>query len=378
MRFAFISTMNDFPWGGSEELWSRAALQLRAAGHEVKAWVMDWPQPSAPRTALVRQGIPLETVPSRQTPAARRVWNKLSQRRHRLHRGLTEYRPDLVILSQGWIMGGAEWARVCRRAAIPYIVIVHCNAEMWWFQEQLASAVESYTGARKVLCVSQANLDLLRLQLGERLPAAEIVRNPYNVSPDLPASWPDESGGWKLACVARLDLAAKGQDLLLQTLSDPRWRSRSVEVNLFGSGPDEPALRRMVEQLGLENVQFRGHVFDVAGIWEENHLLVLPSRYEGLPLALVEAMWCRRPAVVTDAGGNRELCIDGQTGFVASAPKVPLFADALERAWERRHDWKRMGEAARMLAEEQIPRDPVALFCRRLEEFAGHNRTALH
>ena len=67
--------------------------------------------------------------------------------------------------------------------------------------------------------------------------------------------------------------------------------------------------------LQLKNVHFRGHVNDIRAIWEQNHLLVLPSRYEGLPLALVEAMWCGRPAVVTDVGGNAELCVGKRNGI---------------------------------------------------------------
>jgi glycosyltransferase involved in cell wall biosynthesis len=123
----------------------------------------------------------------------------------------------------------------------------------------------------------------------------------------------------------------------------------------------------MAAMLQLHNVHFRGHVDDVAAIWKQNHLLVLPSRYEGLPLALVEAMWCGRPAVVTDVAGNTEVCVDNETGFVAAAPTVPLLAEALERAWNRRGNWQQIGQAARARAECQIPRDSIALFTEELK-----------
>jgi glycosyltransferase involved in cell wall biosynthesis len=173
-----------------------------------------------------------------------------------------------------------------------------------------------------------------------------------------------------MACVARIDPAAKGQDLLLQTLARPEWRDRPVELNFFGAGPDELGLRRMAELLQLENVHFRGHVTDIKAIWEHNHLLVLPSRYEGLPLALVEAMWCGRPAVVTDVGGNAELCVDNETGFVAPAATLSSFSHALQRAWERRKEWLHLGQAARARAENQMPKDPVTVFCERLKTCA--------
>jgi glycosyltransferase involved in cell wall biosynthesis len=372
MRFAFISTMRGWPWGGSEELWSQAATQLNRAGHDVQASVEYWPKLSDKVTVLARHGITIKTHSSPQGGPARRIWNKLSLSNRRSHRWLKRFNPDMAVISQGHNSGGFDWAKVCREATIPYITIVHCNSELFWYDDQeIGEAVASYTRARRVFCVSRSNLDLLRLQVGEPLLNGEVVCNPYNVSPEHPPTWPDESEKWRLACVARIDPAAKGQDLLLQILAQPEWRDRPVELNFFGTGPHELALRRMAEMLQLNNVHFRGHVTDIRGIWEQNHMLVLPSRYEGLPLALVEAMWCGRPAVVTDIGGNAELCVDNETGFVAPAATLSSFAHGLQRAWDRRKEWPRLGQAARARVENQIPKDPVALFCERLKACAA-------
>ncbi len=371
MRFAFISTMHGFPWGGSEELWSQAAIRLKQNGHEVQASVGYWPRLSDKVTALSQYGIGLETHSTHRVGPARRVWNKLSLKNRRSYVWLKRFKPDLAVLSQGHNSGAFGWAKVCRMAAIPYVILVHCNSELWWFGEELSEAAASYNGAHRVLCVSRHNLELLRLQLGDPLLNGEVVRNPFNVSTDPPPAWPDDSGVRRLACVARIDLAAKGQDLLLQALARPEWRNRLVELNLFGGGPDELVLRRLCVMLRLKNVHFRGHVKEVRDIWEQNHLLVLPSRYEGLPLALVEAMWCGRPAVATDAGGNAELCLDGDTGFVAPATTLSSFANALERAWERRKEWPCLGQAARTRVQDEIPKDPVAIFCERLKAFVA-------
>jgi glycosyltransferase involved in cell wall biosynthesis len=371
MRFTFISTMQGWSWGGSEELWSQAATQLKRAGHEVQASVGYWPRLSDKVTALAQHGIRIETHSSRQAGQARRIWNKLSLGDQRSYGRLKRFHPDLVVISQGHNSGGFEWAKICREAAIPYVIIVQCNSELWWFQEQIGEAAESYTAAHRIFCVSRSNLDLLRLQVGEPLLNGEVTWNPYNVSPECPPVWPDESGGWRLACVARIDPAAKGQDLLLQTLARPEWRDRPVELNFFGAGPDELALRRIAGMLQLNNVHFRGHVTDIRAIWEQNHLLVLPSRYEGLPLALVEAMWCGRPAVVTDVAGNAELCVDDETGFVAPAATLSSVTHTLQRAWDRRKEWLRMGQTARARVENQIPKDPVTLFCERLKACAA-------
>ena len=367
MKFAFISTMEGWSWGGSEELWSQTATHLKRTGHSVQASVAHQPPLSPKVTALRRLGINVEVRPSFGVGRSQRIWNKLSFRSSRSIARLKQYKPDIVVISQGDYSGGSEWARTCREAGIPYVIVVQCNSDLWWFsRDRIDQAREAYAAAHKVFCVSRSNRDQLNFQIGMQLPNTEVVWNPYSVPPEIPPAWPDESTGWRLACVARLDPPAKGHDLLLRTLARPEWRSRPVQLNCFGSGHYEPSLRRMSEMLGLNNVVFRGHVSDIRSIWEENHMLVLASRYEGLPLALVEAMWCGRPAVVTDVAGNTEMCIDNETGFVAPAPTVPLLAATLQRAWDLRQNWRRMGQAARARAESQIPRDPIAVFAEKL------------
>lgn len=362
--------MDGVPWGGSEELWSQTATRLKNAGHDIRASVEYWPQLSDKVTALAAIGIKVETHSRPRPRRLRRIWDRFSGRSDNGHAWLKGFNPNLVVLSQGYNAGGFAWAKACREAAIPYVMIVHCNSELWWFQDRLEEAVASYTAAHSVFCVSRKNLDLLRLQVGKPLPNAQIVWNPYNVSPESPLAWPDEGTRLRLACVGRMNIANKGQDLLLQTLAQPEWQARPIELNFFGTGSDEPALRRLAEMLQVKHVHFRGHVTDIRAIWEQNHLLVLPSRCEGLPLVLVEAMWCGRPSVVTDIGGNAELCVDNETGFVAAAPTVAFVASALQRAWDRREDWRRMGCAARARVEKLVPKDPIGVFCEQLKACA--------
>jgi hypothetical protein len=138
MKFAFISTMQGSPWGGSEELWSQAATQLKQAGHDVRASVMYRPQLSQKVAVLSQHGVGLETYPSSSylIGPGRRAWDRVSLSYRRIYRRLKRFNPSLVVISQGHIAGGFEWAKVCLEAAIPYVIIVHCNSELWWFQER--------------------------------------------------------------------------------------------------------------------------------------------------------------------------------------------------------------------------------------------------
>ncbi|HKT90418.1 MAG TPA: glycosyltransferase, partial [Candidatus Sulfotelmatobacter sp.] len=99
--------------------------------------------------------------------------------------------------------------------------------------------------------------------------------------------------------------------------------------------------------------------------------LVLPSRFEGMPLALVEAMLCGRAAIVTNVGGNGELVRDGVNGFIAKAPTVEFIDEALNRAWESRERLKEMGEKAALDVRRLIPADPTGEFVQELQQLVG-------
>jgi glycosyltransferase involved in cell wall biosynthesis len=375
-RIAFVSTMAGAPWGGSEELWSRAALRLFEEGHAISASVVWWPERPKQLGTLESHGINVSARKGHhQLSIARRAWNGML-RRIGEHRGedkwLGEQHPDLVVISQGSNSDGIDWMEACGRRQVPYVAIVHCNDWHWWPDDlsgaRLASA---YRRALRTFCVSGHNLELLEDQLGERLANGEVVWNPCNVSTDVHPESIVESALTQIACVGRLEPAAKGQDILFQVLSMPLWRERPLSLNVYGSGTCERSLKRLADNLKMKNVFFHGQVDDISAVWRVNQLLALPSRFEGLPLSLVEAMWCGRPAVVTDVGGSAEVCVDGETGFVADAPTVKSFAEALERAWQSRSYWGQMGKAARRRIEEISPSDPIGEFCERLKKCVG-------
>jgi glycosyltransferase involved in cell wall biosynthesis len=127
----------------------------------------------------------------------------------------------------------------------------------------------------------------------------------------------------------------------------------------------------MVEQLGLTSVDFRRPTDDIEGVWSKHHALVLPSRFEGMPLVVVEAMLCGRPCIATDVGGNRELIRDGVNGFLAKAPTVELFDEALSRAWENRHRLKEIGQQAACDVRKWVSSNPGGDLARELAMVAG-------
>jgi glycosyltransferase involved in cell wall biosynthesis len=371
-RIAFVSTMGGVPWGGSEELWSQTALRLSGEGHDISASVYDWPTRPERLLDIGRSGGRVSYRPLKRKLVGRTI-EKLRQK---ISPGLLDSaamswlakeKPDLLVISQGGPWDGVPWMTACRSLGIAYCPIVHAHSEIWWpMDEDLAAGRSALAGARRVFFVSKANRNMMEMQAGVRLENAEVVINPWKVDASTPVPWPADTGITEIACVGRMDPRAKGQDVLLQVLALPKWRERPIRLNLYGDGPCEKSLEALARMLGLENIRFHGQVSDVRSIWAANHALVLPSRYEGLPLVIVEAMFCARPVITTDVAGNAELLNEGTTGFIAAAPVPTLLDETLERAWCRRTDWQSIGCAARQAAIGQLPPDPIAVFSNKL------------
>jgi hypothetical protein len=89
-----------------------------------------------------------------------------------------------------------------------------------------------------------------------------VVDNPVNVPWDVAVDWPEDSGRWRLACLARFQFSTKGQDLILNVLSRPAWRDRPVTVTFVGGDDgDEQRLRELIDHYRLTD---RARVGDVA------------------------------------------------------------------------------------------------------------------
>jgi glycosyltransferase involved in cell wall biosynthesis len=364
--------MRGSPWGGSEELWSQAAIRLSRDGHEISASIGHWPQPdpaverlrAAGCRVFERQNRRFLSLALKACSQDPQVW--------RAERFIRRESPDLVVISCGAFADDLWWSEACREIGVPYVVIAQAAAELWWPDDVHVSAIRSaYQAARAVFFVSRANLRLVERMLAGPIANAQVVWNPFNVDYNAVFSYPSTEPTFNLACVARLDPYAKGQDLLLEVLTLEKWRSRNLKVSFFGRGASAESLRALSCFYELNNVSFEGHIRNVHDIWKSNHILVLPSRLEGLPLALIEAMLCGRPAVVTNVAGNTEVLDDNETGFVAAAPTVPHIDEALERAWAHRCHWADMGREAARRIRMSVPEDPAAVFSNQIIDLAG-------
>jgi glycosyltransferase involved in cell wall biosynthesis len=189
--------------------------------------------------------------------------------------------------------------------------------------------------------VAPVSHDLARhLQALEPRARIRVVENVVDTDVFHPP--PDRSGpanGARLLCVAAL-AEKKGHRDLLQALAALRRDGQELVLDLVGDGELRAQLQALVRDLGLsEVVRFRGELPkpQVAELMRQVDLFVLPSRFENLPVVLIEAMASGLPAVATSVGGVPELLDTAGQAMELCPPQDPsALASAVVRVLERR------------------------------------------
>lgn len=184
--------------------------------------------------------------------------------------------------------------------------------------------------------------------------AADGVRHELGISDDAPV----------VGTVANFK-AHKAHDVLLRAAVEVRREVPDVRFVLVGTGPLEADVRRQAHELGLDGtVVFAGYRDDAPRVAAAFDVFAMPSRYEGLSIALLEAMALGRPPVVTGVGGLPEVVGHGRDGLVVPAGNHRALAGEVLRLLRDPDLSRKLGEGARRRAAEFDIRRAV----RRMEE----------
>jgi len=251
----------------------------------------------------------------------------------RLNRWLWRTRPDLIhahLPHASWL---ARWSRLA--APVPVVVdTLHSSSTgrlgrkigylcSRWLPDHV-TAVSQATAASHLAArmVGQDELTVLEngIDLQEWRPdsgARARLRHGLAVADEF--LW---------LAVARLD-AVKDFPTLLAAM---KRLPQNARLAILGDGPLRGELVAMAGQFGIEHrVRFVGFETDVKRWMQAADGFVLASRFEGLPMVLLEAGACALPAVATDVPGTREVIVNGKTGFLARAGDPAALAAGMTR-----------------------------------------------
>jgi len=184
-----------------------------------------------------------------------------------------------------------------------------------------------YPRADVVTANSRAALDSLARFVPRRKLA--FVANPLKLPTQPPGT---ETRERTILNVGRLT-TQKAQDVLLDGFAALGETARDWRLVIVGGGEAGDALHRQAEALGIaRRVDFTGQVADPFPYYQRAGIFVLPSRFEGTPNALLEAMACGLPSIVSDASGGPLAYVENErTGLVVPADDAEALAAAMRR-----------------------------------------------
>jgi glycosyltransferase involved in cell wall biosynthesis len=208
-----------------------------------------------------------------------------------------------------------------------------------------------------VIVANSRGLRDLALQFDSRF---EIPIIPNGVDAGLFHATAQEDTTPRIFSVGRI-VHQKGLDLAMHALSglkDLEW-----EWRIAGDGPQVDMLKSLASNLGMENrVRFLGWQSHdlLTGHYAWANLFLFPSRHEGMPNAVLEAMASGLPVIASRISGNEELVVDGETGLLVPSEDVDSLRDALRRLILDASLRGRMGVASRRRVEDSYNWESVA------------------
>jgi glycosyltransferase involved in cell wall biosynthesis len=273
------------------------------------------------------QRIPTTFLEGRSILSTPQVW-------HRLRRWLGDFQPELLhcLLAHANVLG----ASAGHRSGVPHILagIQVAEQRSGWhlaLQRRTARFVEKH------VCVSQSVADFAASVM--RLPREKLVviTNGIDLARFVGAE-PIGRGRLGVDPSRRLLLFAgrldpqKRPDWLLERMPEVFRCLPSHDLVIAGEGPMRDRLRQLVAKLDIaERVHFVGWQVDIPRLLATSDLVVLTSRWEGMPNILLEAMAAARPVVTTEVQGARELLGSNAQWQITPAADADAFVEAVVR-----------------------------------------------
>lgn len=282
-------------------------------------------------------GLPFETLPARGALTLRR----------RMEGG------GIDVLHAHLPLPGAI-ARLARRGLRTRLVYTeHTTQDVYRAPSRWLNRL-SYGWQHAVIAVSERVRESAERHIGSAARQIQVIPNGVDLARlDREAAatqaLPERAPGAVTLCVAASLTPVKGHDVLLDALERLPAAGPPIEVWLAGDGPGRAALAARARNLsgGAARVQLLGERRDVFALMAASDVVALPSRREGQPLALLEAMALGRAVVASAVGGIPEVVEPGRSGLLVPALDAEALSCALQRLRLDAALRLRLGDAAR-------------------------------
>jgi glycosyltransferase involved in cell wall biosynthesis len=341
--------------GGTERVVWELATRLPEVRFDVRVWLSDDPGVDELAVALEQADVPVDRVAEVES---RWDWKGMLATWSRLR----ALKPDLVHIHHVWPAADRYLSMIARTAGVSNLVVTEHIMGESHSRGQQALKRDELKNADAVTAVTGAIVDTLVRDYGIERSLVRVIPNGADLpdeerEAELARRWRERFLAnplkplWVVA--GRLE-EQKGHDLLLEALVPLLRIGLDFSLVIAGDGSRRSWLEQRALSLGLSpRVQFVGQLDDVGPLLAAADGVVLPSRWEGLPLVLLEAMARGRPIVATAVGGVADAIEDGVTGTLVPPNDVGALAAALEHLHRRADRAWRLGQAAAEVAHDR-------------------------
>jgi glycosyltransferase involved in cell wall biosynthesis len=341
--------------GGTERVVWELATRLPAARFDLRVWLSDDRGVDELAAALEQADLSVDRMAEVES---RWNWKGMLATWSRLR----ALKPDLVHIHHVWPAADRYLSMIARAAGVPHVVVTeHITGESH-SRGQRTLKRDELKNADAVTAVTAAIVDTLARDYAIERSLVRVIPNGAD-TPDeereapLARRWRERFLATPLkplwVVAGRLE-EQKGHDILFDALVALARIGLDFTLAVAGDGSRRGWLEQRALSLGLSpRVQFVGQLDDVGPLLAAADGVVLPSRWEGLPLVLLEAMARGRPIVATAVGGVAEALEDGVTGTLVPPNDVGALAAALEHLHRRADRAWRLGHVAAEVARDR-------------------------
>jgi glycosyltransferase involved in cell wall biosynthesis len=267
----------------------------------------------------------------------------------RLVKFLRRERPDIV---HTHLFGGDTWGRIAAiLARVPVIVSTEHNTNLdeGWAKRKVKKFLSFFT--KKIVAVSEAvkNYSMSRDKIKEK--KITVIDNGINLEEFSSITEKEFADPPVIGVVGRLE-TQKGHEYLFEALN--MLKTTPWILWVVGDGSLKGSLERLAKDLNLrERIIFLGARRNIPEILSQMDIFVLPSLWEGLGLAVLEAAAAGKPIIASSVGGIPEIIKNGETGILVEAKNVKSLADGLEHVLLGEQEAIMMGQRARESVKEK-------------------------
>ncbi len=278
----------------------------------------------------------------------------------RIRKQVSEVKPDIVHSYFFWpILFGRllKWG-----GAVKVLVENREDQGFDWGSHEYAWLRLTRNIPDRIICVSDAVKQVVMAREGAREDRVVVIRNGVETLPDTGESSGNlrkdlgiGEGDLVLGMVANFNRSVKGVSLFLDAVPGIVKEVPSARFLLLGRGKEEGELREKARSMGIDRyVVFAGYHPDIHRYYAIMDVSALTSFSEGLSITLLESMRCGLPVVATRVGGNPEVVVDGETGYLVPPGDVGAFASRATALLMNRDLRMRMGAEGRRRVERHF------------------------